>query len=222
LPMPAQVLDRLPKRQAPTDPNDGDPPAPSGDGSSPLRRPKVGADMPVGRPSWFHVPAPSQGAFRCVCYRRWFWEGSRAVISVVPRASSYIVHPGPLVVPRIAPATHARIFGAPRSQGQPVREGPVEPPEPEPQHRVRGGAVPEHWRVLERRDGDHHAAGGHVHARVPVLRGQDRRPAPSPRPVRALQGTEPGTENRTTGAGQRPQRLPPIRWLCVALFSAPP
>jgi hypothetical protein len=25
-----------------------------------LRRPKVGADMPQGRPSWFHVPAPSQ------------------------------------------------------------------------------------------------------------------------------------------------------------------
>lgn len=25
------------------------------------RRPKVGADMPHGRPSWFHVPAPSQG-----------------------------------------------------------------------------------------------------------------------------------------------------------------
>jgi hypothetical protein len=24
-------------------------------------RPKVGADMPKGRPSWFHVPAPSQG-----------------------------------------------------------------------------------------------------------------------------------------------------------------
>lgn len=26
-----------------------------------LRRPKVGADMPVGRPSWFRVPGPSQG-----------------------------------------------------------------------------------------------------------------------------------------------------------------
>lgn len=26
-----------------------------------LRRPKVGAPMPQGRPSWFHVPAPSQG-----------------------------------------------------------------------------------------------------------------------------------------------------------------
>jgi lipoyl synthase len=24
-----------------------------------LRRPKVGADMPIGRPSWFKVPAPS-------------------------------------------------------------------------------------------------------------------------------------------------------------------
>jgi len=27
-----------------------------------LRRPKVGAEMPVGRPSWFHVPAPSQSS----------------------------------------------------------------------------------------------------------------------------------------------------------------
>jgi hypothetical protein len=26
-----------------------------------LRRPKVGAEMPLGRPSWFRVPAPSQG-----------------------------------------------------------------------------------------------------------------------------------------------------------------
>lgn len=28
-----------------------------------LRRPKVGAEMPKGRPSWFKVPAPSQGEF---------------------------------------------------------------------------------------------------------------------------------------------------------------
>ncbi len=27
-----------------------------------LVRPKVGAEMPKGRPSWFHVPAPSQSA----------------------------------------------------------------------------------------------------------------------------------------------------------------
>jgi hypothetical protein len=26
-----------------------------------LKRPKVGAEMPLGRPSWFRVPAPSQG-----------------------------------------------------------------------------------------------------------------------------------------------------------------
>jgi hypothetical protein len=26
-----------------------------------LKRPKVGAEMPNGRPSWFRVPAPSQG-----------------------------------------------------------------------------------------------------------------------------------------------------------------
>ena len=30
---------------------------------SELRRPKVGAEMPIGRPPWFKVPAPSQGMF---------------------------------------------------------------------------------------------------------------------------------------------------------------
>ena len=30
-----------------------------------LVRPKVGAEMPNGRPSWFKVPAPSQGKFCC-------------------------------------------------------------------------------------------------------------------------------------------------------------
>ena len=30
-----------------------------------LRRPKVGAEMPKGRPSWFKVPAPSQGELDC-------------------------------------------------------------------------------------------------------------------------------------------------------------
>jgi lipoyl synthase len=49
--------------------------------------------------------------------------------------------------------------------------------------------VSEHWRVLERRYGDHHAAGGHVHSRVHVLRGQDRCETAPARPVRALQGT---------------------------------
>lgn len=28
-----------------------------------LKRPKVGAEMPHGRPSWFKVPAPSQGTY---------------------------------------------------------------------------------------------------------------------------------------------------------------
>lgn len=28
-----------------------------------LARPKVGAEMPKGRPSWFKVPAPSEGRF---------------------------------------------------------------------------------------------------------------------------------------------------------------
>ena len=33
----------------------------SEDDETSLVRPKVGAEMPLGRPSWFHVPAPSSG-----------------------------------------------------------------------------------------------------------------------------------------------------------------
>lgn len=35
----------------------------TGDVDEELKRPKVGAEMPHGRPSWFRVPAPSQGTF---------------------------------------------------------------------------------------------------------------------------------------------------------------
>lgn len=37
------------------------------DNGEELRRPKVGAEMPLGRPSWFRVPAPSQGEFLIFC-----------------------------------------------------------------------------------------------------------------------------------------------------------
>ena len=33
-----------------------------------LVRPKVGAEMPVGRPDWFRVPAPSQGMIILNCW----------------------------------------------------------------------------------------------------------------------------------------------------------
>jgi len=33
----------------------------SSDDEDSLKRPKVGAEMPHGRPSWFRVPAPSTG-----------------------------------------------------------------------------------------------------------------------------------------------------------------
>jgi len=33
----------------------------SSDDADTLKRPKVGAEMPQGRPSWFRVPAPSSG-----------------------------------------------------------------------------------------------------------------------------------------------------------------
>ena len=38
------------------------------DGEEELKRPKVGAEMPHGRPSWFRVPAPSQGTSM-----HWWW-----------------------------------------------------------------------------------------------------------------------------------------------------
>jgi hypothetical protein len=67
--MPAQVLERM-QRQGSSESADDDSSDPASHASPPLaaaeeaelRRPKVGAEMPVGRPSWFHVPAPSQGA----------------------------------------------------------------------------------------------------------------------------------------------------------------
>ena len=44
-------------------------------------------------------------------------------------------------------------------------------------HGLRGGAVPEHRRVLERRHRDAHADGRGLHARLPLLRGGYRQPA---------------------------------------------
>ena len=45
------------------------------------------------------------------------------------------------------------------------------------EHGVRGGQVPEHRRVLERRDGDDHVDGRRLHARLPLLRGGHRQSA---------------------------------------------
>jgi hypothetical protein len=41
--------------------------ADEGSSSAELKRPKVGAEMPLGRPSWFRVPAPSQGKLTLLC-----------------------------------------------------------------------------------------------------------------------------------------------------------
>ena len=46
----------MPKRQQSNDDDDDD------TNETDLRRPKVGAAMPTGRPDWFKVPAPSQAA----------------------------------------------------------------------------------------------------------------------------------------------------------------
>ena len=55
LPMPDTL--RKKKNQEIQNINDNDEDDDDDDG---LRRPKVGAEMPLGRPSWFRVPAPSQ------------------------------------------------------------------------------------------------------------------------------------------------------------------
>jgi len=52
-------------------------------------------------------------------------------------------------------------------------------PKAETGHRVRGGTLPEHWRVLGRGEGwhghgDYHDYGRHVHARLQLLRRQDQ------------------------------------------------
>lgn len=45
-------------------------PMPKG-GDDGLVRPKVGAEMPEGRPSWFRVPGPSQGKrYACILFSR--------------------------------------------------------------------------------------------------------------------------------------------------------
>lgn len=52
-------------------------------------------------------------------------------------------------------------------------------PKAETGHGVRGGTLPEHWRVLGRGEGwdghgDYHDYGRHVHARLQLLRRQDQ------------------------------------------------
>jgi hypothetical protein len=62
LPMPQNVMDRRKNNQEISDYSDSLSDSSDSDLSLSLslRRPKVGAEMPDGRPSWFRVPAPSQ------------------------------------------------------------------------------------------------------------------------------------------------------------------
>lgn len=73
-------------------------------------------------------------------------------------------------------------------------------------HSVRGGAVPQHRRVLERRQRGHwhrhhHAAGRHVHARVPLLRGQHLAKAAAAGPAGAGAHGAGGRGHRTCAGG---------------------
>ena len=66
-----------------------------------------------------------------------------------------------------------------------VRTGQGNRPRTSAEHRLRGSQVSEHRRVLERRDGDDHADGRRLHARLPVLRGGHRQSARLARSGRA-------------------------------------
>jgi hypothetical protein len=61
--------------------------------------------------------------------------------------------------------------------GRQLRRRQAHRPRASPEHRVRGGEVPEHRRMLERGHRDDHADGRGVHARVPILRGGHRQSA---------------------------------------------
>jgi hypothetical protein len=52
-----------------------------------LRRPKVGAEMPVGRPSWFRVPGPSQGKHVWVDNCRWLSRNHPTIHLFIIRVS---------------------------------------------------------------------------------------------------------------------------------------
>ena len=67
---------------------------------------------------------------------------------------------------RLDPGADALGRELPRPQGPPAR--------PEPQHGLRGGPLPEHRGVLGPAHGHDHDPGRHLHARLRLLRGQDR------------------------------------------------
>ena len=70
--------------------------------------------------------------------------------------------------PRVDPRQASLRRQLPRPQGCPARA--------DPEHRLRGGPLPQHRRVLGAAHGHDHDPGRHVHPRLRLLRRQDRPP----------------------------------------------
>ena len=68
--------------------------------------------------------------------------------------------------PRLDQGAPAHRRQLPRAQGHPAR--------PDAQHRLRGGPLPQHRRVLGAAHGHDHDPGRHLHPRLRLLRRQDR------------------------------------------------
>lgn len=105
---------------------------------SQLVRPKVGAEMPKGRPSWFHVPAPSQGRKEIICK-------SKKTVSYMYVSWSHSF---------LSSYIHSRrlsIHSSQRISKQPYFA-----------HRVRRSSVSQYWRMLEWRNRNNHAAGRYL------------------------------------------------------------
>ena len=81
---------------------------------------------------------------------------------------------------RVAEGARARVAELPAAQGHDAR--------PQAQHRLRGGALPEHRRVLAPRHGDVHDPRRRLHARVRLLR-RAARQAGRTRPGRAARAS---------------------------------
>ena len=92
----------------------------------------------------------------------------------------------------------------PRADGRALRSPAGAHARPRAAHRVRGGALPEHRRVLEPRHRDLHDPRRRLHARLRLLRGQDGASAASSR----SRGAAPGRgRGRPHGAAPRRDHL---------------
>ena len=97
--------------------------------------------------------------------------------------------------------------GAGAERRRPLLRRPQAAPRREPRHGVRGGALPQHRRVLGTRHRDVPDPRRHVHARVPVLLRQLRQARGAARPARAAP-PRPGRRDDGARARRRHVRRP--------------